>query len=648
MAVNYVEWDADEAKQELAKRLDAAKQARRHLETQWTENERAVFATSANQTSFTDNHVPGQLSEQADENGRHPTMTVSYCMKNVRFLHSQMSANPPVTQASPASSDQEDKRAADAADRLLRYAPRKYNIPDTQDFVNLNALVYGTAIGKTVFDPNKGLPTAFDEQQNAVTFEGDFDFSTVHPRKFYINPDSTSPRVLGWVFEEVAVPVDKACAMFPEHAVMLKGFVDGLQNRSSSSTEQFINLKRYNHIPLFQYWEDGTPETGCKGRFAWCMEDGTVLSPGGKVGPSPYAFRVFDDNDVEIGTYAKMPYHVFTDLDVPGTAWGQTVVSYAVQIQDMINRIDNVAADILQAHGVVRMAVPDSAEVAEEAITNNNWDVVVYAGQVAPHFMEPLPFPQALVSQRAEMRKALDDIFGITETNLGQQSRETANAAMQFAVEQSNLVRKRLFNKMTKFVESVYSDYLALIANNWTTPRTIKVLGREKAFEVLDIKGSDIRSGYDVVCEYGTSLPLDPMARQAQLMQMLPLMKEAGLTPRTILGKFRLAELESAYDATQLAQDRQREYFEQIIAERKYVEPGEEEDNVNMLEYALQWRMTAEFKNLPPDIQAICLQHIKARKELAADTVAPPPAAAGPAPAGPDPMAALMGGAPPA
>jgi len=93
-----------------------------------------------------------------------------------------------------------------------------------------------------------------------------------------------------------------------------------------------------------------------------------------------------------------------------------------------------------------------------------------------------------------------------------------------------------------------------------------------------------------------------------------------------------MSELEGAWDISQLAADRQREYFEEIIATGVYMAPEELEDHESMLEYAKTWRMSAEFKYLDKNLQGLILQHMKARMALLADVIsqagpgAPPPA----------------------
>jgi hypothetical protein len=654
-------WDSEQAPKELARRLGAAKKARAPLEYHWSQTERVCYQTSSNGGFFTDESSWGLLGNNGtDEGGVNPTLSVSYCMKNIRFLHSQMSANPPSALARPNSSDQKDKRAADAANRILDFGKRKYKFQNRQDIVNLHTLVYGTGIGKTEFDPDAGLPIAFNPEDDTVEFEGDFTYAQPHPRNMYLDPDATDTDSIRWVFERVYMPYEEALRRFPESHDKIKSLMEQAENQRfyhGDASESYFQFQRFQRLPIFQYWENGTPENGLQGRFAWCLEDGTVLtrSEDGRAVPvaSPYAFPVYADVSEEtIGTYARLPYHFLTDIDIPGTAWGMPVVAYAVQLQDLLNHLDIAAADIIQAHGVARVLVPDSAELAQDAINNNSWDVVVYAGQQPPKFMEPLPFPQALPVLRQQVKQAIDDIFGVTELAMGQQARETSGNSMQFAVEQSNVVRRRLFNKLTMYVESVYQDYLSLCATNWTTPRTIKTIGREQAMETLDIKGSDIRSGYDLHVEFGTQFSLDPIQRRMEIMQLAPFFKEAGIPMRQILSMMKLSDLSSLYDAAQLAESRQREYFDEIINTGRQVPPGAKEDHVNMLNYALHWRMTSEFFDLPTDLQQLCLEHITLREELMASETKPaapagqPPAAGTPqsgvAPAE-NPLAALAG-----
>jgi hypothetical protein len=157
-------------------------------------------------------------------------------------------------------------------------------------------------------------------------------------------------------------------------------------------------------------------------------------------------------------------------------------------------------------------------------------------------------------------------------------------------------------------------------------------LGKEKAFESIDIQGADIDGGFDLVVEYGASLSLDPTSRRQELLQLFPIFQQAETDPaaKKLLSMLRLNELEGMYDRIQLAADRQREIFEEMIATDIYVAPAEAEDDVNMLAWASDYRMSAEFKYLRPEHQVLILRHIKERAMKVAQTAGGMPGPGGP------------------
>jgi NurA-like 5'-3' nuclease len=189
------------------------------------------------------------------------------------------------------------------------------------------------------------------------------------------------------------------------------------------------------------------------------------------------------------------------------------------------------------------------------------------------------------------------------------------------------MIHRRLFKKYSTCVEELYQDALGLVKENWDTPRQVLVLGNEKAFEAADFSGADIAGGFDLDVEYGTSLPLDPNMAREQLMLLMPALKEAGLSMKQILRRFKLNEIETVLDRMELSADRQREIFEEMIAraeegEALYIAPKELEEHQGMLEYAYDYIMSSEYKYLPEDIKLLIERHIKDREALAAQGAA--------------------------
>ena len=637
----------DQIKKELAKRLQFSRQARARYEKQWEENERTVYATRSSGIQNSDVSLSFSTDGEAaayQQDMTQADISINRTMKNLRFIHSQMSANPPTVIPKPTSADPQDRYAADAADRLVRYGIRHYQMAERKDQLNLETLIYGSGFAKCFFNTMKGEISDYDPETEEVVMSGDFEFTVPSVWKIYPDADATTWEEVSYVFEEIDLRYEEAVYLFPDKLEVLervrqKGYETDIEEYQSTSSA-VANKYRYDSVKCYQYWETGTPMNGMQGRYCWCLEDGTQLTA---LTVSPHRFTQKLKGGKPGPTRAYLPYKILTDIDVPGTYWGMSVVAYASAMQDAKNRVDTVMLDILQAHGVARIIMPESAEIADESITNSTWDVIKYTGSIPPSFMEPVPMPSALPNIGDRMERGIDDVFGINDAVMGNMQRETSGFSLQYATQQSNMIRKRLFNKDIAVVEWVYKTYLQIVAENWKETRTIKVLGKEKAFESMNISGADIASGFDLVVEYGASLSLDPMTRREEILQMMPLFQQAGVQPRKMLQLLKLNELENAYDHIELAETRQREIFEEMRIKGIYIEPDELDDHINMLAFSYIYIMTAEFKYLNPVHKEMIKKHIKAREEMQATKTAaaapppgmpgmpPPPGAGGPA-----------------
>jgi hypothetical protein len=600
------------------------------------------------------NPVPGVDQSGADTNN-------VYVFKNLRFLHAQMSANPPSVVMRPTSSDQEDHRRADAADRVVRHAIRQYQMQEKFDQLTLNTLVYGSGVIKTMWDATKGDIVEFDKKSGEVTLEGDITVTIPFIWNIFIDPDARSWTDVKWVIERVYLDYEEALARWPDKKEALEAarvMRDGSMEKTPSRAS-VLSDDRFNSVELLEYWETGLPTNGYMGRHCLLASSGAVIEA---CKPSPFRFKragaarrlgeknlpddVLEEQLSKIPEQAGLPYHILTDIDVPNLVWGRSNVEYVAALQDNLLRIDAAVMDNIQAHGVARMIVPDTAEVAEN-LSNSPWDVVKIAGNQPPYFMEVPQMMPEMVSTRMNLIQGINDGFGVNDAMFGVQKRETSGTSMNYATNQGNMIRRRLFNKYVLVVESVYKSILKLVVKHWPVSRTISVLGKENALESIDLKGSDVDGGYDIIGEYGVSLSLDPMSRREEILMLQPLFEKAGVPTRTSLKLMKLNELEGMYDRLSLAENRQREVFDEMIATGRYIPPEDLLDHENMIGSALEYFMTAEFQYLEPELKELCKQHIRDRVQLAAQEKAalagpPPGATPGPVPqpampAGPEP-----------
>ena len=641
-------WKNDDAtKKKLAKRLNNAKELRDKYEKQWEFNEKVLQNTrgSFQEGEFTSLSFESE-AELAQFEGDN-SLGVNYTFKNMRFIHSQLSTNPPTVIARPTSNDLDDRRKADTADRLIHYAIRQYKMQEKLDQCTLQCLYYGTSFIKIQYDPNAGENVIdYNEETGEVQMEGDITINIPSPWNIYLDPDANSWEDVKYVIEKMWIPWEEACFQFPEHKELLqKHRKTELATGSSQGMEESdsaIYGRKYDVVELYQYWEKGLPYNGMQGRFCWMTKNGEVL---GNVEKNPHAFKPpRDEDEPDYPAIAEFPYHMITDIDIPNQVWGKATVDYEAPLQDTHNKMMNVMLDNLRAHGVARLILPEGAEIADDSITNSPWDIIKITGGHAqmPTFMQPMPFSGSFNDMLDRVKEGIDSSAGVNDAMFGDVKRETSGFSLQYATNQGNMIRRRFFNKYVFIVESVYKTFLNLVRKHWTTPKKVKVLGAEKAFNTTEIEGMDINGGYDLVVEYGNSLSLDPTMRREEILMMIPIFEKAGVESRTILSMLKLNELGGLYDVVKLAEDRQYEIFKEMTDTLEYIEPRDRQDHQNMLLFANQYVMTSEFKYLDPDAKLLIEQHISDREQLAAQTAQPEVPAVG-APTSP---ADLLGGMP--
>jgi hypothetical protein len=633
-------WTPEVAQKELKKRLAYAKEARKNVELEWKDSERILFGDTNPDVSVSvqSRAELDPLTWEATRSRK--SLSINTAFKNHRFLHSQLAANPPSVLPRAASNDPSDRTKADAADRLIRHALRKYQVQEHVDQSSSNCLLYGTASIKTIWDAEDGDILEVKED-GTVLMEGEIKFSVPSIWHLFPDPDANFDFEIKWVFELIYMPYEEACYRFPDKKDLLKQYrIQEREVEEDSNSHTHTVGPKYDVVPIYQYWEKGLVYNGLIGRFCYCTENGELLTP---VGPNPFRFSRPKDRGLSIPAVpdeesnqkmperAELPYHWFTDIDVPGRLWGRSTMYYQGPLQDLHNQMVNVMVDVLEAHGVPRLILPDGTEISDESITNTPWDIIKVnnEGGKDPQFMAPMPMPQAFGDLLQLISGGIDAMAGVNDSMFGVQQREQSGFSMQYATNQGNMIRRRLFNKYVKLVENVYKAYLNLVRKHWTTSRSILVLGKEKRFEAKSIKGTDIDGGFDIVVEYGASLSLDPTSRREEILTLSPLFEKAGVQPNTLLGLMKLNDLDSLYDRTQLARDRQNEIFQEMIEKNLYIPPREMQDHQGMLAFSYEFLMTSEFKYLLPEQQTLIEQHIKEREQMAAAAQATMPGPGG-------------------
>ncbi len=662
--------DRTKVKQLLARRLKAAKAHRRNtVEDEWRLCRNTVLGT-AEDNSFLAQYAEGTDTEDFDITER---LDILYAMRNVRLIHSHMSSNPPVATARAQSSDIEDRRAAKSAQHAMRWFLQTLDIHDTDDLVYLDCIITGTGISRTGFNPDSGEPTGYNEETCEMQTEGAIELERVPVDYFWPNPESHRDSEMRHTFELRLFTEEECQSYWYDKWPIIKkrgrytgpnspvGSTEVDAPLTNSDTDGSESEPRY---ALFWYYEPGLPENGFLGRFCICLEDGTLITdpdvnPNQSFPPPPLDERrkaVLEGRELEKGLpTAYLPYQLVTDIDVPDRLWGRSSIFYAAPAQRVMSNIDSAMLEAVKAHGVVRLLLPSGAKMGKDAISNTSVEILsVEEDPENPdqniQFMAPPGLPTSMTELRGSTRTGVDEMMGINENMFGQQSREQSAVNMQYAVNQGAMVRRRLFNKSVRFVRNQYKALLSLAVQHWDVKKSLAVLGEEKAYDVVELLGMDLYAGYEIDVEYGTHLPLDPMARRDELLKYFPMYQAAGMSQKSLISAIGMADLEYVQSLPDLVRDRAQEIVDTIIATGEQVDPASKfQDHAGIVAFLMEYVNTADFDRLPADRRMIIDEQIQMRIQLAAEQAqAGAPPAGNATPAAAPPLGGPPGSVPPA
>ena len=617
MVLRVQAWDAERIQMELANRLKLAREYRSQFEMTWRENENILYNAigyreAYNMVSF------NEFVEEPEEDSDIIDVGVNYTFRTYRFLHAQMSANPPIVQISPTSFDKDDIIAAELADSLVHWLHVKHILQEVTDAACGKALSKGTSWIKTVWDADRGEAASFDPKTGDLTMTGEEHVYSPSTWDVWVDPDATEFwKSCGYVFERHVMRFEVAEMMFPDFADKLRkatkmhsevyGFWSKQEEKRRGSSEL---------VEVFEYYEKASPVNGMAGRHCWCMDDGTPLRPMQK-NPHPKGL---------------LPYHILTDVDVEDQVYGKSFLEYEVPMQDVLNRLDGYMLDNAKIHGRAALVTYEGFETGDGSFTNATDVVIKGTGShaQAPHYISPPGQMPDMVALRQNLERGVDIIGGTNDAMYGKVSGEMSGYAAQTAINAGNMIRRRLFNKYTLMVESMYKHLLMLVVAHWKEKRMIKVAGKEQSTKVVYLKGSDIESGWDLKGEYGTSMSLDPESRREEVMQLHErgLLEQFGITGPEIAKILRLNNVKEVFHRADASRERQREEFDKMIeaynkGNELFIEPEDLQDHQNRLEYCYDFLESSEFKQLKPELQEMLKEHTRRRRQMALEEAAP-------------------------
>jgi hypothetical protein len=494
------------------------------------------------------------LAEEPSQAGI-PRVTVNRIEPIIRTEIAKTTSGRPSATVLPASNDDDDLMAAQAAEQVWESL---YDKHDFQSRILQNAEFWrattGNAYIKTFWDGSKKIiePSAqtdyYTGQQKVVqqvTGMGDVDFEVVSPFHLFV-PDlaeedlESQPYIFNvytkseqWVrstFGSV-LPKDYKPTKVQSSEIIDAALMD-IKGNSQSSPDAVLVIEM------------------------WAKPNGCPFLPNG-------GLVTIVDNEIVQMAENGIPYmhgqYPFAHLYsiATGKFYRRSVIKTLIPIQREYNRL---RSQIIQAKNLMAkpqmMYTEGSVDPKKITARAGVW-IPVKPGYDKPQPVPIQPLPNYVLNEVQQLQSDFEDISGQHQVSRGESGGVTAATAINYLQERDDAYLTTVFSSIEAAVEKTARQALSLFVQYVDQPRLIKTVGNDGSFDAMVLSGANIASGTDIRIESGSALPTSKSARQALITDW---MKMGFISPQDGLGILDMGMLKKYYSLIKLDENQaQRE-----------------------------------------------------------------------------------------
>ncbi len=221
--------------------------------------------------------------------------------------------------------------------------------------------------------------------------------------------------------------------------------------------------------------------------------------------------------------HMQLPFYK-VDLVPTGRFFGESNVTDLIPLQREYNR---TASQIIEAKNLMAKPklIAPRGSINPRQISSEPGQVILYQPGFDRPSELPMPaLPAYVIDQLDRISQDIDDISGQHEISRGgTPSQVTAATAISFLQEQDDSKLAYAITSIERSIQRLGRHVLKYVEQYWDAPRTVRVVGKDGAFEASQWLNSSLRGNTDVRVEAGSALPRSKAARQAFVMDLLKL-----------------------------------------------------------------------------------------------------------------------------
>lgn len=453
----------------------------------------------------------------------------------VRTEVSRMTSQEPTAEVVPASNEEEDILAAEAAEAVFQSVRTRLNMQRILRESAWWCSVTGVGFVKVHWDKSYS-----SEDSNGMAIEGDHCYTSVSPFNIMV-PDllvediEDQPYVLN-VFTK---SLEWVRIRYPE--VFGKDYKPTVISTNEIMETQYLNTKSSE--------ANSAKPDSCLIIEAWIKPGATPLLENGGL--------ITMVDDIVVGAVTDgLPYkhgqYPFAKMESiqSGSFYATSVIEDLIPIQRELNR---TRSQLIEARNL--MARPGffyrTGSMDPNKVTSSTGQYI----DIRPgaEFPQPIPMPQMpsfVDKMQEDALRDVEDISGQHQVSKGSApSGVTAGTAIQFLQEADNSYMATTHASVEDLVQKIAYQTVGLAIQYWDSDRLVKYVGRDGAVSARYLSNANLKTGTDIRVEGGSSLPTSKAARIALFMD---LMNRGFIPPQDGLELMNLPSMKAYWDFTKV------------------------------------------------------------------------------------------------
>lgn len=473
-----------------------------------------------------------------------PRITVNRIEPIIRTEIAKTTSGQPSASVVPASNDEDDLLAANAAEQVWQaiYEKNRFQTDVLQPAEFWRAIT-GNAFIKTLWDPSITIKEPVTDMdplsgekvvRQETAGRGDVKHEVVSPFHLFV-PDLAQEKLedqpyIFNVFTKSEVWVKQ---MFGN--VLPKDFTPTKVTASDIEDAALMDLRgvdnaRPDSVLVIEMWaKPGACKYLPKGGLVTIVDDEIVQYSDTGI---PYAH----------GEYPFAHLHGIQN----GKFYRRSVIKSLIPLQREYNR---VRSQIIHAKNLMakpQMMYQDGSVDPRKITAKAGIWIPVRPGFQYPTPVPIQPLPNYVLQEVQQLAVDFEDISGQHQISKGASAPGvTAATAIAYLGERDDAYLTTIFNSIEAALEKVARQSLSLFVQYVDTPRLIKTVGSDGSFDAMMLSGADIASGTDIRVESGSALPTSKAARQSLITEW---MKMGFISPNDGLRVLEMGMLKQYYN----------------------------------------------------------------------------------------------------